>query len=136
VYGGTALIINGVPVVTAYAQVDVVSAEQLRMVLADLAARGQATIVVDMTRTRFCDSAGLSVLAGAHRRARAVGGGLRVVIPAGSPVCRVFTLTSLDRVIPRFASVDEALATRPAAVTPEPGSAAGDAGTGPGQTGR
>jgi hypothetical protein len=29
------------------------------MVLLDLADRGQATVVVDMSRARFCDSAGL-----------------------------------------------------------------------------
>ena len=43
-----------------------------------------------MTGTRFCDSEGFSVLAGVHKRALAEGGGLRLVIPAGSPVLRVF----------------------------------------------
>ncbi len=47
-----------------------------------------------MTRTRFCDSAGLAVLARAHHRA----------------------ITTLDRIIPLFRDLDEALASGPGAV--------------------
>jgi anti-sigma B factor antagonist len=65
------LMINGVPVVEASEEIDICNAEQLRLVLLEACSRGHATVVVDMTRTRFCDSAGLAVLAGAHRRARA-----------------------------------------------------------------
>jgi anti-sigma B factor antagonist len=110
------LMINGVPVVAAPAEIDVTTAEQLRSVLLRAAVRGQATIVVDMSRTRFCDSAGLTVLVRAHRRAVADGGELRAVLPAGGAVARIFALTCLDRVIPVFASLDEALAPRPGAV--------------------
>ena len=108
--------INGVPVVTAPAEIDVTTAEQLRTVLLHLAGRGNATIVVDMTCTRFCDSAGLTVLVRAHKRAVAEGGELRLVIPAGSAVARIFAITRLDLVIPLFDSLDEALAPRPGAV--------------------
>jgi anti-sigma B factor antagonist len=94
------LMINGVPVVTAPAEIDVSTAEQLRAVLLYLAACGHATVVVDMTRTRFCDSAGLTVLVRAHQRAVAEGGELRLVIAAGGAVARVFALTRLDLVIP------------------------------------
>jgi uncharacterized protein len=96
------LMINGVPVAAAPAEIDATTAEQLRVVLLRSAARGQATIVVDMTRTRFCDSAGLTVLVQAHRRAVAGGGELRAVIPADGSVSRVFAITRLDRVIPVF----------------------------------
>jgi anti-anti-sigma factor len=72
-----------------------------------------ATIVVDMTRTRFCDSAGFSVLVAAQTLAE--GGGLRLVIPDGSRVLRVFTVIGLVRFIPRFASLDRALPPGPAA---------------------
>jgi anti-sigma B factor antagonist len=110
------LIVNGVPVVTAPAELDVTTAEQLRTVLLHSAARGHASIVVDMSRTRFCDSAGLTVLVRAHKRAVADGGELRLVIAAGGPAARVFAITRLDLVIPLFGSLDEALAPRPAAV--------------------
>ena len=108
--------INGVPVVTAPAEIDVTTAEQLRMVLLDAGRHGHATVVVDMTRTRFCDSAGLAVLAGAQRRALAQGGGLRLVLRAGGAVARVLSFTGLDCFIPGFGTLDRALAAPPADV--------------------
>ena len=112
------LMINGVAVVSAPAEIDVTTAEQLRMVLLDAGRHGHATVVVDMTRTRFCDSAGLAVLAGAHRRALAQGGGLRLVLPAGGAVARVLSFTGLDGFIPGFGSLEQALAPGPAAAIP------------------
>jgi hypothetical protein len=43
--------INGLPVVTAPAEIDVTTAEKLQMVLAGAAANGHAVIVVDLTGT-------------------------------------------------------------------------------------
>ena len=110
------LMINGMPVVTAPEEIDVTTAEHLRAVLFHAAARGHATVVVDMSRTRFCDSAGLAVLVRAHKRAVTEGGELRLVIPADGAVARIFAITRLDLVIPLFSSLDEALAPRRAAV--------------------
>jgi anti-sigma B factor antagonist len=109
------LVINGVPVVEASEEIDICNAEQLRIGLLEAGSRGHATVVVDMTRTRFCDSSGFNVLAGAHKRALAEGGGLRLVIPDGSRVLRTFTMTGLSHFIPRFASLDQALPPGPAA---------------------
>ena len=106
------VIINGIPVVTAPAEIDPVTTGQLRTVLLHSAAHGH-TIILDMTGTTFCDSTGFGVLVRAHKRALADGGGLRLVIPADSAVARIFTLIGLDRVIPRFASLDHALAPGP-----------------------
>ena len=111
------LMINGVAVVTAPVEIDITTAEQLPAVLLDAGSHGHATIVVDMSRTRFCDCSGLSVLIRAHRRALAEGGELRLVLPAGGPVARVVTLTGLDRLIPCFGSLDQALIPKPAAAT-------------------
>ena len=66
-----------------------------------------------MTCTRFCDSAGLTVLVRAHKRAVADGGGLRLVIAAGGAAARDFAITRLDLVIPLFSSLDEAVDPRP-----------------------
>ena len=113
---------SGVPVVTAPAEIDITTADRLRLVLLETAAHGHTTVVVDMTRTQFCDSAGLSVLVRAHKRALEEGGELRLVIPDGGAVFRIFTLTSLYRFIPRFGSLQEALLQRPAAVAADAGS--------------
>lgn len=95
--------------VTAPAEIDVTTAEPLRAILLEASVRGHTTVVVDMTRTQFCDSCGLGVLVRAHKRALEAGGELRLVIPADGAVFRIFTLTSLHRFIPRFGSLQEAL---------------------------
>jgi anti-sigma B factor antagonist len=107
--------ISGVPVVTAPAEIDITTTEQLRAVLLDAASRGHTTVVVDMTRTRFCDSGGLHVLLRAHQLALADGGELRLVLPADGPIPRIVTLMCLDRLIPSFTTLAEAIARPPAA---------------------
>lgn len=110
--------INDVPVVGAPAEIDVTTADQLCAVLLEAASGGHATVVVDMTRTQFCDSAGLRVLVRVHKRILEEGGELRLVMPADGAVFRVFTLTGLYRFIPRFDNVREALMQRPAPPVP------------------
>jgi anti-anti-sigma factor len=99
----------GVPVVTTPEELDITNAPHLEPALAEAAAQGHGSFVVDMSRTRFCDCAGLHVLLAAHKRARADGGGLVLVI-AGQAVLRMFEITGADTVVPCFASLDEALA--------------------------
>ena len=101
--------VGGVPVVAAPDEIDITNAEALRSALLAAAADGPGTLVVDMTRTRFCDSSGLHTLIAAHKRAEAEGRELLLVIP-GAAVLRVFALTAMDRVIPNFTSLDQALA--------------------------
>jgi len=105
-------VVRGVPVVAAPEEIDITNAEALRAALLT-AADGHGTLVVDMTRTRFCDSSGLHVLIAAHRRAGAEGREVLLVIP-GTAVLRVFELTGMDTVIPNFTSLAEALAQAPA----------------------
>ena len=107
-------LLRGVPVVVAPEEVDITNADRLRSALLHAAACTSALLVVDMTRTRFCDSAGLHTLIGAHRRARAEGRQIKVVI-TGAQVRRLIALTSLDRLIPVYASLDQALASTPTA---------------------
>jgi anti-anti-sigma factor len=107
--------ISGIPVVGAPAEIDITNAGSLRAALQAAAGCGNATIVVDMTETAFCDTAGLQVLVLAHRRAAAEGGELRLVVRATS-LLRLFSLTGIDRVIPNFATVDEAVSQLPAIV--------------------
>jgi anti-sigma B factor antagonist len=107
---------GGVPVVTAPEEIDVTNAAGLRAALAGAAGHGNGnrTLVVDMSRTRFCDSSGVNVLVRAHQRARDEGGEVRLVIVAAA-VLRVLALTGADRLISNFPSLGEALAQPPAA---------------------
>jgi len=106
-------VIEGVPVVTAPEEIDIANAAGLKAALlkaalAETAEPGRALLVVDMSRTRFCDSAGLNALVGAARQARAEGGEVRLVI-TGEAVSRIVELTGVDRVIPIYASLEDAV---------------------------
>jgi anti-sigma B factor antagonist len=102
-------VVDGVPVVTAPEEIDITNTPELRSALLEASAHGHGTLVVDMTRTQFCDSSGLHALLAAHKRAQAEGGELLLAITA-APVLRILALTSIDRMIPNFTSLDEALA--------------------------
>jgi anti-sigma B factor antagonist len=115
---------GGVPVVAAPEEIDITNAGSLRTALLEAAARGHGTFVVDMSMTRFCDSSGLQALVAAHRRARAEDGEVLLVIP-DTAVLRVFAITGMDRMIPNFASLVEALAQAPAVPAGLVGAAAG-----------
>jgi anti-sigma B factor antagonist len=120
-------LVGRMPVVTAPAEIDAATAGQLRAVLADWAARRHTTLVVDLTGTRFCDSAGLTALVRAYQQALFDDGDLRVVLPASGAVPRVFSLTGLDQLIPHFTGLEQALAqvpegrVRPRGPRPSPG---------------
>src|SRR5690242_5749022 len=88
--------VRGMPVVAAPEEIGAGQADWLRAVLLEAADRGHATFVVDMTRTQLCASAGVGVLAQAHKRALAGGGELRLVIPANATALRVKALTGLE----------------------------------------
>ena len=109
--------ISGVPVVAAPAEIDITNADGLRAALGQAAGNGPGTLVVDLTRTRFCDSAGMHALVDAHIRARAEGGQVLLAV-SGAAVPRILEITGIDRVLHHFPSVAEALAHVPAAETP------------------
>jgi anti-sigma B factor antagonist len=104
--------VGGVPVVTAPEEIDITNAPELGSAFLEAAADRPGTLVADMTRTRFCDSSGLHALLAAHKRAQAEGGELLLVIPS-TAVLRVFAVTGIDRMIPNFTSLDDALAHTP-----------------------
>jgi anti-sigma B factor antagonist len=100
-------VVDGVPVVTAPEEIDITNAAGLRDALLETAGPGRTLVVVDMSRTRFCDSAGLNALVTADRRARADGGEVRLVV--GEGVARVVALTGVDRVVGVYANLEDAL---------------------------
>ena len=108
--------VGGLAVVTPPAEVDLANAGQLGEAL-ESAGPEDATIVVDMTANRFCDSSGISVLVRAHKRAQAGGGEIRLVM-GGATLHRVFKVTDLDRVFRVFDSLAEAITARPPASRP------------------
>src|SRR5262249_56098863 len=75
--------VGGVPVVTAPPEIDATTVGELRAILLEWHSRGHTTVVVDMTGTLFCDSAGLRELVWAHKREVAESGGVGPGIPPG-----------------------------------------------------
>lgn len=101
-------VVAGIPVVRTGPEIDVTNAPGLRAALTEVAASGHRTLVVDMSQTHFCDTAGLHALVGAHKHAQASGGAVLLVLTRPA-VVRIFTITGLDRVIPHFGGLEEAL---------------------------
>jgi anti-sigma B factor antagonist len=99
---------GGVPVVKIPREIDVTSVADLRSALLEAACNGHKRFVVDMTGTRFCDASASRVLATAHRRALDEGRQMLLAV-SDAVVLRVFALMGIDRMIPSFASLDEAL---------------------------
>lgn len=69
-------------------------------------------LVADMTATTFCDSAGITALVRAARRAAANGATMRLAT-ASPPVLRVFSLLGIDQLIDVHPSVEAARASLP-----------------------
>jgi anti-sigma B factor antagonist len=102
-------VIDGVPVVVTPSEVDIANADGFRTGLLHAAAHGSAVIVVDMTQTAFCDSAGVHAILGAYKRAEAEGAEIRLAVTAPA-VRRILAITAIDRLLPIYATVAEALA--------------------------
>jgi len=100
---------GGVPVVVAPEEIDITNAAGLRAALLEAAGRRPGGFVIDMSRTQFCDTAGIHALVRAHKHAVAEGSEIWLVV-TGAAVPRIFAITGLDGVIPHFASLEEALA--------------------------
>jgi anti-anti-sigma factor len=103
-------------VVTATGEIDLTNAEGLRDALLSALNAGAAGLVVDMCGVAFLDSAGVTAVVRASRRAAASEATLRLAVTA-APVLRVLNLVGIDQMIEVYPSVDEALASLPGQVT-------------------
>jgi len=96
-------------VVALPAEVDISNADLVSDTLLAVLNRGVGTLVADMTGTTFCACAGVTALVRAQQRAAANRAEIRVA--ATTPVVlRVLALTGVDRVLPVFDTVGDALA--------------------------
>jgi len=88
---------------------DVAAAPALRERLIGLLRPGTRLLVLDLSRVPSCDSAGLAVLIGTERRARALGIVMRLAAPS-VPVAKLLRLTGLDRNLTICPELRDALA--------------------------
>ena len=104
-------------VVTVPAEIDTINAGEVRQAL--LAASHDATVlIIDMSGTTFCDSAGVQAIIDTYNQVAATHTQLRLVATA---VLRILTLVGVDQLIPIYPTLEAALAGTPAAASaPDP----------------
>lgn len=100
---------NGVTVVAPTGRLDVAGAPALKDAISEVVKIGPARIVIDMEGVSFVDSTGLGSVIAALKQIRGSQGELRLAAP-NQQVRVVLELTTLDRVFPYYATVEEALA--------------------------
>jgi anti-sigma B factor antagonist len=99
---------GGWTVIDVRGDLDVYSSPNLRQLLLDRIHRGDDRIIVDLEHVDFLDSAGASVMVSALRQATNRNGTLALVQP-GDQARRMLRLTDLDKVLPTFTSVEDAV---------------------------
>jgi anti-anti-sigma factor len=100
------------------AEVDLTCIAQVRAELLAALAGDVNVLIADMTRTAFCDSAGVRTLVEAGRVAADRGAELRLVVPSAA-VRRVFTLMGINELVPVYQELTEAMTDAPE--PPRPG---------------
>lgn len=89
-------------------ELDLASVPAVRERLLALAVDGQVNQVLDLTNLTFMDSAGLGVIVATRRRLRTLQGALVLACP-NETILRLLRLTSMDKVLPVYPTVDAAL---------------------------
>jgi anti-sigma B factor antagonist len=101
-------VLGACAVIRMPAEIDVTNSDRVRQALI-AAARGQgqrsAVLIIDMSETTFCDSAGVQAIVAAHRHVAATGPQLRLVAPG---VERILTLVGVGRLVPLYPTVGAA----------------------------
>jgi anti-anti-sigma factor len=115
--------VRGRTVVTFPVEVDVCNAAIVRDRLFRVFDTGASPLILDLTRTRFCDCAGVSAIIWARRRAADLGTPLCVVLPPTGIVRRIAAVTGLSRqawVMTGLAAAHRALREEPDRFAPRP----------------
>jgi anti-sigma B factor antagonist len=99
-------------VVAVPVELDLTIADGLREALLEVLNAGALGLVVDMTTTTFCDSAGISAITRAVRRAAAHDATIRLAVTSQA-VLRVFDLVGIDRLIEIYPDAGAALESLP-----------------------
>jgi anti-sigma B factor antagonist len=103
---------HGAVIAAVTGEIDISTVAQLRERLFELADNG-GTLIVDLNRVTFIDSAGLGALVGTARRAAAHGGSLHAICAQPQPR-KLLWMTGVDRRIPLAATVDDVLMSQAA----------------------
>lgn len=97
-----------IAVVRLAGRLDLLSAANVKQGLSKAVSDGRRRLVVDLAEVGFIDSSGLGALIGGLKAARLAGGDLRIA-GAGDQAKVILELTTLDRVLRPYSTVEEAL---------------------------
>lgn len=89
-------------------RLDVAGAPALKEAITEAVSSGPPRVVIDLEGVSFVDSTGLGSVIAALKQIRSKEGELRLAAP-NQQVRVVLELTTLDRVFPYYATVEEAL---------------------------
>jgi anti-sigma B factor antagonist len=104
--------VGGQAVVRLPAEIDVTNADDVRRTLRAATSHGSSVLIIDMSATTFCDSAGLQAIIDAYNTVEArnqnaaTRAELRLVATA---VRRIIQLVGIDQLIPVYPTVEAAL---------------------------
>ena len=90
-------------------ELDIATSPQVRELLSDAATDQARPLVIDLGECEFIDSTGLAALLHGAKPAQNGESHVAIVSPAGD-VRRMLELTAIDRTIPVFETVDQAVA--------------------------
>jgi anti-anti-sigma factor len=107
--------VDGITIAELTSELDLASAPALREQLLSLLRPGYSSLVIDLSKVSFADASGLAVLVSAARRARLLGGFLRLAA-VSPPTGQALRITGLDRNLAIFPTV-RAAATGPRALS-------------------
>jgi len=100
---------DGVAIVDTPHELDLNTADRLRICCQEAIDATGPRIVVNLADTVFMDSTALGVLVGIAKRTSAEGGWLRLVTGASAQVQKILKITALDAILGNYSSVEVAL---------------------------
>ena len=100
---------NRVAVIGFAGRLDMLSAVDVKQKLVEVVEGGSHRLVIDLDKVSFVDSSGLGALISGLKAARVAGGDLRLARP-DKQVRYILEVSTLERVLRPYATVEEALA--------------------------
>jgi len=89
-------------------ELDIESSNEFKSALCELIEAGPPVVVLDFEGVTFVDSSGLGAIVGVEREGNANECKIRIIGTHG-PVAKVFAITCLDKVFPRYEDRESAL---------------------------
>lgn len=101
--------VDNVSVVRPREDIDAANASQVRAELVAFLDKGGDCLVLDLSTTRYLDSAGLDMLFRLNERLRQRRATLRLVIPSSSHLARLVEIVGMSSALPIHETLEEAL---------------------------